>query len=444
MSMLSTFAILFETDSKKAAKETDEFAESLDDVEKSAEGATGGVDGTTKAYNQNSVSVGALTKSIVGLVGGLIAFDAIASKVFDNATQIDTIGKLSQTIGLNIVELDAWGEAAARNGGSAEALRGTVESLQTSLQDIEITGGGEIVNTLAMIGIQATKANGEIKSAFEILPEIAKAFEGMSTEKSFAFGKRLGLDQGTILTLQQSRHEIDKLVERQKMLGGVTKEGYENAAKFNDQWDDTKRVFNSLWMSSNNTILPMLQNILKGAENIIVWFRENQWVFDGLFYSFNKLAEVVGFLGKALAILDEDRTAWVKGLDSATGRLVGTFEDLKKTANEVFETLKDGWNSVTDWFKADVNVNHKMNAGSGLMPSNTEMAQMMISKYSSTNLNHGGATSNQRTQHNTISIGGANVDARGMSGSQAKSVINESMKESVEMAIGQLADGVER
>jgi len=469
MSLLSTFAILFETDAKKATKETEELSDALDDVEKGAEGAADSVDDATKSYNDNSSSAGVLTKSMVGLIATFVTFDAIASKVFDTASGVDTLGKLSQTIGLNIVDLDAWGVAAARNGGSAEAFRGTVESLQNSLQDISITGGGEIINTLAMIGVQATTSAGKIKSAFDVLPEIAEAFRGMSTEQSFAFGKRLGLDQGTILTLQQSRYEIDKLVERQKMLGGVTKEGYEAAAKFNDQWDDSKRSFNALWLSANSTILPMLSNILKGLETMVTWVKNNSELVEGFFLGvggvitavylpaisaaaaatliaiapFLAIGAAIVAVGVAVGVLYEDITAWVDGSKSAIGEIVGSFENMKAKVTGIFDDIIQKWKDVTGFFVGVGTGIRNSFIGGDTLPNN-DAASNTIASYSSTNLNHGGSTVNQRTQQNNITVGGSTVDARGMSGSQAKNVINASMKESVEMALGQLADGVER
>lgn len=472
MSLLSTFAILFETDAKKATDDVEGLSDALDDVEKGAEGATDGVEDTTKAYNDNSASAGALTKSMVGMIAAFVTFEAIASKVFDTASGIDTIGKLSQTIGLNIVMLDAWGEAAARNGGSAEALRGTVESLQSSLQDISITGGGEIINTLAMIGVQATKANGEIKDAFEVLPEIADAFSKMSTEQSFAFGKRLGLDQGTILTLQQSRYEVDKLVERQKALGGVTKEGYEAAAIFNDQWDDTKRAFNSLWLSANSTILPALSSILKGLESMVTWVKNNSELVEGFFIGvggvitavylpaitaaaaatlvaiapFVAIGAAIVAVGVAVAVLYEDIVSWVDGSNSAIGEIVGSFEDMKTKVTGIFDDIIQKWKDVSGFFTDGVDATVRFFGGAGAYAGAlaNEAANSLISSYSSTNLNHGGSTVNQRTQTNNVTVGGATVDARGMSGNQAKNLINAGMKESVEMALGQLEDGVQR
>jgi hypothetical protein len=491
MSLLSTFSILFDTDAKKATSETDGLSKALDDVEESATGATGGVDGSTESYNESTVSIGALTKSMMGMIAAYVTFDAIASKIIDNATSIDSMGKFTQTLGFNIAEMDAWGTAAERNGGSAEAFRGTIESLQTSLQDMEITGGGEMINTLAMIGIQATGAGGKVKSAFEILPEIAEAFKNMSTAKSFAFGKKLGLDQGTILTLQQSRYEVDKLVERQKLLSGVTKEGYEQAALFNDQWDDTKRVFNSLWMSANSTILPLLQSFLKGLEVIVLWVRENQSLVEGFFIGvagaiaavylpaissaaaatliaiapFVLVGAAIAAVGFAVALLYEDIQAWVSGSKSALGEIVGKFDDFKDKITDVFDTISKKWADFIKFFtdtKKDItdflDLSNVFSGGlsiqsgftqQGFNPesqtlSNTERAQAMIDFYSATQLNQGGNTMNQRTQNVNVNVGGANINASGMSQQQASQTFNDGLKQNIEMAIGQLDDGVDR
>lgn len=472
MSMLSTFAILFETDAKKATKETDELSDVLGGVSKSANDAAKDTDKATKAYKKNEKIANDLVKSMKKMIAGYLTLRAVQAGIFDNADNIDTIGKLSQTISENIVLMDAWGAATERNGGSAEALRGTVESLQGSLQDMAITGGGEIINTLAMIGVQATKANGEIKSAFEVLPEIADAFQGMSTERSFAFGRRLGLDQGTILTLQQSRHEVDKLVERQKALGGVTREGYEKAAIFNDQWGDTKRVFDSLWLSSNNTILPLLTQFMEGLEGLGLWIKSNQTLVEGFFIGvgavalaaflpaigaalllalpFVLIAAGVAGVSVAIAVLYEDIMAWVNGSKSAIGDLLGSFEDFKKSVLDYFDDIKDGWNSLISDI-GDLNPFKDIGGAIGSKlydifgdDGGTAAAQGTIASYSSTSLNNGGATSNQTTQQNNFTFGDTKVDARGMSSSQARNVFGSNMTESIEMAMGQLADGVKR
>ena len=506
MSLLTIFGITFETDADDATAETRGFTGALREAEGAAEGATDGVDGLTEAQAKQAKSAEKLVNSLGKLVASYFAIKVISSQVMNNAANIDSMGKFTQTVGLNIAELDAWGAAAERNGGSAEAFRGTVEGLQSSLQELEITGGGEIINTLAMIGVQATTTSGEVKGAFDLLPEIAEAFKGMSAAKSFAFGKKLGLDQGTILTLQQSRYEVDKLVARQKLLSGVTKEGYEAAALFNDQWDDTKRVFNSLWLSANSTILPMLQDVLKGFESVVLFVRDNKELVAGFFATvagvivgvylpaitaaatatalaaapFIALGLAAAAIGLAVTLVAEDIQKWVDGSKSAIGSLIGTFDEFKTKITGAFDSiakkftgfadkLADVKKEISDFFSGnfsgglDIQANMEQSdaiAGKAQEGSerydpeaansnkqidyNTARAQAQIASYSSTQLNQGGSTMNQRTQNFNVNVGGAKIDARGMTTSQAAKAFSSGINSSIEATIGQLADGVDR
>ena len=476
MSLLSMFTIGFETDAKDATKEVEGLDDALEQLGDTAPDAAKGVDEVSQAADSGSMSIGGLTKTMGGLLAAYVSFDLVASGIMDNALRIDEVGKFSQTIGENIVEMEAWGESVARNGGSADAFRGSVESLNTSLADIKISGGGEVIDTLAMMGIQATTSGGQIKSAFDVLPELADSFQGLSTSESFSFGKKLGLDQGTILLLQQGRDAVDDLVERQKMLGGVTEEGYEAAANFNDQVDDSKRVFNSLWMSANATILPLLTDMLSGFEAVVIWVRQNQDLVSGFFIAvgsvitavylpaitsaaaatiaaaapFIAIGAAITAVSVAFAVLYEDFVAWSEGAPSLLGDTLGSFEDFKESVLDVFDSIAEKWASFIGFFKdtassiggffsdvfgSDGNVNQTA--------QNTQTAVNTYMSYGANPLNSGGSSSyNRYSQNINIEVGGTSVDARGMDAGQAQKAFSQSQQDVYRNALGQLEDGI--
>jgi TP901 family phage tail tape measure protein len=283
MAILDTFAILFQTDAKKAADDVEDLNENLDDTKKSADGASDGMDGFKKSTSKSNAGISTMIKKIGSLIATYLALDKTIDTAMENAEKVDVIGKFAQVTGQSIVNIDAWGQAVARNDGSAESFRGTLEYLNESLADISLTGGGEAAEMLARLGINAFDAGGKVKSAFAILPEIADAFQKLSTTQSFQFGRKLGLDMGTILTLQQGRVAVEKLVERQKSLGAVTKENYKISATFDDQVDDTKRAFESLSTEATTELLPALTGILKILEYGIQWLRHNKSLVQGYF-----------------------------------------------------------------------------------------------------------------------------------------------------------------
>lgn len=478
MSLLNTFAILFETDAKEAKEDIEQLSDVLEETEGSAKGAGAGLDDVSDAADNNSFAIGGLTKSLAGLAIAYVSFEAIATGVMENALAIDKIGKFSQVLGENIVEIDAWGEAVARSGGSADAFRGSVESLNTRLADIKITGGGEIVKTLAMMGVNATTAGGQVKSAFDVLPQLADSFQRMSASQSFSFGRKLGLDQGTILLLQQGRQAVDELVERQKMLGGVTEDGYKKAALFNDQWDDTKRMFNSLWMTGNSTILPILTDVLTLLEKGMMWVRQNQDLVEGFFIGvagvittyylpaissvaaatalaiapFLGIAAAITAVGVAVALVYEDFVKWSEGGDSLIGDMLGPFTEFKEQMLQIFEDIKEGWKSFTDFFDETGKsiggfLFDTFGGGNDQADQSNEIAKKMVYSYSANPMNHagaGGGSYMNKYINNNVTVGGASIDARGMSADQASNVVNNSLTGSIKSAMGQIDTGVDR
>lgn len=476
MALLDTFAILFQTDAKKAADDVENLNENLDDTQKSADDATGSMDGFNESTTESSVSIAGMTKTVGGLIASFIALDAVADGVIENAAAVDEIGKFAQVTGESIVEIDAWGEAVARNGGSAQAFRGTLESLSTSLADISLTGGGEAAETLARLGINAFDAGGKVKSAFAILPDLADSFQQLSTAQSFQFGKKLGLDQGTILLLQQGREAVDQLVQRQKSLGAATKDTYNASAIFNDQLDDTKRAFGSLSTEATTALLPALTEALKLLENGVQWVRENQSLVEGFFLGvagvitavylpaiasaaaatlvaiapFVAIGAAIAAVGTAVAIVYEDITAWVNGSSSAIGDLLGSFEDFKASVFEIFDDISKkftGWlddfkefgKSVDDFFGFGDDKDFNVSA-------NSQQAVDLIGSYNANPLNAGPAfnsSSFMSTSTYNLNLGGTTVNANGLTPEQATQVVGDSFSNQINMAYGAVDDGVD-
>ena len=476
MALLDTFAILFQTDAKKAADDVEDLNENLDDTKKSADGASDGMDGFKKSTSESNAGISTMIKTIGSLIATYLALDKTIDTAMENAEKVDVIGKFAQVTGQSIVNIDAWGQAVARNGGSAESFRGTLESLNESLADISLTGGGEAAEMLARLGINAFDAGGKVKSAFAILPEIADAFQKLSTTQSFQFGRKLGLDMGTILTLQQGRVAVEKLVERQKSLGAVTKENYKISATFNDQVDDTKRAFESLSTESTTGLLPALTEILKLLEYGIQWLRENKTLVQGFFIGvagvitavylpaiasaaaatlvaiapFVAIGAAIAAVGAAVAIVYEDIKAWVNGSSSEIGDLLGSFEDFKASVFKIFDDISKkftGWldefknfgKSIDDFFsfgdEKDFNI-----------AANSKMAMDLIGSYNSNPLNSGPAyDSNSFMSTNTynLNLGGTTVHANGLNQDQATKVVSDSFNNQINMAYGAIDDGVD-
>lgn len=476
MALLDTFAILFQTDAKKAADDVENLNENLDDTKKSAEGASDGMDGFKKSTSESNAGISTMIKTIGSLIATYLALDKTIDTAMENAEKVDVIGKFAQVTGQSIKNIDAWGQAVARNGGSAESFRGTLESLNESLADISLNGGGEAAEMLARLGINAFDAGGKVKSAFAILPEIADAFQRLSTTQSFQFGRKLGLDMGTILTLQQGRVAVEKLVQRQKSLGAVTKENYNISATFNDQVDDTKRAFESLSTESTTVLLPALTEILKLFEYGIQWVRENKTLVQGFFIGvagvitavylpaiasaaaatlvaiapFVAIGAAIAAVGAAVAIVYEDIKAWVNGSSSEIGDLLGSFENFKAKVLNIFDDIKKKFTGWLDEFKNfGKSIDNFFSFGDDKdfnIAANSKQAVDLIASYNANPLNSGPAyDSNSFMSTNTynLNLGGTTVHANGLNQDQATKVVSDSFNNQINMAYGAIDDGVD-
>jgi hypothetical protein len=445
MSLLTAFGILFETDSKEASDDTKKLRKELEGTETAAKGATGSMDDVGDAAHSSGLFFNGMTSAIAGTVASLVSLGAVSAAVMSRAFAVDDLGKFSETLGLNIEKLDAWGAAAQRNGGSAEAFRGSVAGLNGALTDISLTGGGDAAEVLARLGISATDSAGRIRGVFDILPEIADAFQNLSKAESVGFGSKLGLDQGTILLLQQGRDSVEALVEQQKALGIVTKEDYEAAAKFRDTWDDTKRVFWSVVTTGSTTILPFLVDGLELVQDFVNWTQQHSDVVVGFFSAIAAvvtatylpamvsaaaatlaatwpivlIVAAIAAAGVAIGLIYEDIQAYINGFDSLIGRLAEKFEAIQK----IIDNIKKVLNYDIGDTDVSANLNAAIQTGEGL-PSYM--------------------TTNQPTYNNyDVRVGGSTINTQATDPQAVRNEIDSNLSNQIDMIRGQFSDGVE-
>lgn len=378
MSLLTTFGLLFETDADEARREVDDLEQSLSNTESTANDTADSFDELGGAVDDSSNSFMGLADGLGAAAAGLLAVTGLFAGIISSAASTDELGKFAEVTGLSIEEIGAWSEAVTRAGGDAAAFRGTLEGLTSQLTDISLTGGGEASEVFARLGIDAINASGKMKNAFEILPELADSFQRLSKTESFAFGQKLGLDQGTILLLQQGRVAVEELVLRQKSLGVATKEDAAAAAVFNDALADSQQTFSNLFTSAGTTILPLLTKMLQGFQTIVGWIKQNKTLVTGFFIAvatvitatylpamasaatatliamspFLLIGAAIAAVGVAFALLFEDVVAFIGGQESFIGDLAKKYEWFGSIVELVIEGVKGSFESleaIFDW-----------------------------------------------------------------------------------------------
>lgn len=286
----------------------------------------------------------------------------------------DRIGKTAKRIGMDAQELQAWGEAAKRAGGSTEGFMHSVESLNFRLSRMQLMGGkGPLAKLFGDLHISATE-NGRLKDTFQILRELAGAMDKMDEAGKVELGKKLkiaGIDPGTIALLQMGRISMDDLIKRQRDLGVYTEEDFKITAKFNDALSDLQQVFKALAAVILRVVVPPITAITEAMAVVIKTFREHQgFIVAGLLVISGVLSGVllkaVTALGTALApllapllapiaaiaalgLIFDEIAVYAEGGQTALEGLwkaIGTPEDFRAVGKAVKDFAQDAWDTL--------------------------------------------------------------------------------------------------
>lgn len=313
-------------------------------------------------------------KSAAGAVGGIFALGAIVAGTLSKATELDELGKFSRVIGENVGEVNAWEQAVIRAGGSADSFRTSVESLNEKVVDASVKGTNEIVPFFNQLGISIVDANGKARSTLELLPELADAFEGLNSQESAGLGKKLGLDQGTILLLQSGRREVEAMVKRQKELGVASAESVAVSEKFNDQLSDLKQVMGFASQEMLVGVLPAVTAVLEVFTDLGMWMNDNQVLVEGFFIGiglatlkfaippmislatavwaaiapFLAIGLAIAAVSTAFALLYEDIVAFENGQDSLIGKIAEKWPIVGDIIKGLIATIKFAFTALTE------------------------------------------------------------------------------------------------
>jgi len=292
------------------------------------------------AARRISFSMRSAMSSFVGPLAAIFGIHQLFSQYTRTA---DRLGKFAHDFdpSLKIEDLQAWGEATTRQGGSSEAFQASLKMLNRQMQMFGVKGkkgtpmgGGFIKSILDEMKIKPTE-NGKVKDVLKILTEISGAAEKMDKATFSGLASKLRLDQGTIRLLRMGRSEMEKLIERQKALGGYTEKDAKITANFNDALADLTQVFRVLAAVVLRTVTPVLTAVANVLTNLIVILRQHgdaiktillliagqylYGVFPRLILSFKTIGlQLTGLYWKYFNILSRTTAATVVSLKTIT------------------------------------------------------------------------------------------------------------------------------
>lgn len=329
-------------------------------------------DGVKKGAKEAESAISGMTSSIVAKLGVLSAGAAAALSIFSRfgeyVAQADAMGKLANALDVDIEKMHAWGEAAARAGGSVEGFQGSLQSLTAQLARQATVGTSRAAKMLEGVGIDAGEI-GRQRQAFDVMMDLAEKAETMGKQEFFGLGRSLGLDQGTIMLLQQGRAALKEQIRLQKEYGVMTKDDANLTANWNDRTADFNQVMMKFSSIIFRMVLPAMTKFVEGVNNIIKFLTKHEKFVQAFFIGLaavitgvllpalakmaaamlaNPLTWIIAMLA-ALALVIEDLVVWAEGGESALGDLWEAIFGSPEEAQETWEAIKQGFSDLVDF-----------------------------------------------------------------------------------------------
>lgn len=323
----------------------------------------------------NSSAFLAASKSVQNALGGIkmaaqaAGFAAAAmfvkSSIVQLTEQATAVGNLSRAVRENAEDLQAWGEAVKREGGTAEGFNSTVKKLSDDLMSIPLSGGNSpLLGGLARLGVQFRNLDGSIRKPLDVMKDLADKFKGLNSAQALAMGQKMGLDEATIRLLQKGKANVNELVESYKKLGVLSQKDVESGERMRKMFQDYNQVMTALSMRIARAFMPMAEKLLawlnKGAQMVSEHSRAVEAGIAAialvitaklapalLKLALNPVMLGIAAVAAALFLLIEDFMAWRDGADSVIGDVVKYFENLWNGVKRVINTLLDLWDAFS-------------------------------------------------------------------------------------------------
>lgn len=269
----------------------------------------GGVEVATLKVIKLGLAVKTASASVVASVGVI-------------AGQMESLYFASLRTKAAVENIQALGFAAGQMGSSAEAARGSLESLARFMRN---SPGAE--GLLHSIGVQTREANGALRDTTEIMGDLGARFAQMPYYLSNAYAQALGIDEKTLMAMREGMGQLSD--EYRQMLAKAGMDSQE-AAKSSHEYMNEVRSLGAAFVILGQKVATTLTGKLAGD---LRRFR------DGVVDNFGRVAGIVEKVARGvLLVADVVSTLALRGMQ-AIGAVVDWFNGLDSTVKTIIETV---------------------------------------------------------------------------------------------------------
>jgi hypothetical protein len=263
----------------------------------------------TKAAAHLNSNAAKMNRSLEAISSGfaLLKGAAIVGVLFEVGKQLaevaarsleyaGSLGEAAQQLGVNSAELQIYRQVAAQAGIEQATLDKGLQKLTRSLGDASV-GAAAPLAAFKALGISVRDSNGVVKTAGEVIPEITKKFDAITSPAQRAalevalFGKA-GQELDTLLAGGSA--EVDGLKKHLEELGVVLSEDeIRNADKAADKIGEVKWVLEQSIAKTVSENAASIFDLANSIENLVVKLPN---AIDGLKRFFYELQSTAGMI----------------------------------------------------------------------------------------------------------------------------------------------------
>ncbi|HDG1667800.1 TPA: lytic transglycosylase catalytic [Kluyvera ascorbata] len=321
----------------------------------------------------NAVLTGVTANAIkmgVAVEAAALSVVAYTAKI---ASGLDTLYWASQRTGATVQGIKAIGYAVSQVGGSADAARGSLESLARFVRN---NPGAE--GFLNRLGVQTRDASGNMRDMSAIFTGVGQKLSSMPTYRANQYASMLGIDENTLMAM---RRGIGGFTGQYSAMAKAIGFNADQAAASSNRFMTSLRSFGEMASMARDKIGSNLAGGLAGSldnlrRHILDNFPRIEQTLTKAIKGILWLGDVIGRLFFRIIEGAADLIDWWGNLDKSTKQLIGLFGALTlalKILNSTFwmspiglitalaaaiallwedyKTWKEGGNSLIDWAK---------------------------------------------------------------------------------------------
>lgn len=241
------------------------------------------------------------------------------------ASGLDQLYWASQRTGATVAGIQAIGYAAAQAGSSAEAARGSLESLSRFMRN---NPGAE--GFLNRLGVQTRDASGNMRDMASIFTGVGQQLNKMPYYRANQYAQMLGIDENTLMAMRRGMGQFGaQYTQMAKAIGFNA----DQAAVSSNRFMTSLRAFGQMAGMARDKIGSNLAEGLSGSidtlrKQIVDNFPKIEQTITSGVKGVLWLAEVIGRVVYRLIQAGGDIMQWWSSLDKSTQRLIEVFGSL--------------------------------------------------------------------------------------------------------------------